>query len=410
MSDQISRATFDQVMVPCYAPSDVIPVRGEGSRLWDQQGREYIDLAGGIAVNCLGHRHPALMRALQEQADRVWHLSNVFTNEPALSLARRLTELTFAEQVFFANSGAEANEAAFKLARKYAWDHAGPDSEKHEIISFSGSFHGRTLFTVSVGGQLKYRQGFEPVPAGITHLPYNDLAALEQAVSDRTCAVVMEPILGEGGVIAANPNFVKLARNLCDRHNALLVFDEVQSGAGRTGSLYAYQELGVTPDILTSAKGLGGGFPIGAMLTTRKIAASFGFGSHGTTYGGNPLACAVALAVIDTLDDPELMAGVRRKSELICSELAALNQRHGFFSDIRGRGLLIGAQLAHHWKGEARRVLDAARNQGLMLLMAGPDVIRLTPSLIIPDADIHEAITRLDRALNDLVAEGPATS
>ncbi|TCK08407.1 aspartate aminotransferase family protein [Marinobacterium mangrovicola] len=410
MSDQISRATFDQVMVPCYAPADLIPVRGEGSRLWDQQGREYVDLAGGIAVNCLGHRHPALMQALQEQADRVWHLSNVFTNEPALALANRLTELTFAEQVFFANSGAEANEAAFKLARKYAYDHAGHDSGKHEIISFNGSFHGRTLFTVSVGGQLKYRQGFEPVPAGITHLPYNDVAALERAVSDKTCAVVMEPVLGEGGVIPAKAEFAQLARTLCDRHNALLIFDEVQTGAGRTGALYAYQELGVTPDILTSAKGLGGGFPIGAMLTSRKVAASFGVGTHGTTYGGNPLACAVALAVMNTLDDPELMAGVKRKSELFRSELNALNLRHGFFSEIRGSGLLLGAELSHTWKGQARRVLEATRNQGLMLLMAGPDVIRLTPSLIIPDADIQEAITRFDRALDDLVAEGPTGS
>lgn len=410
MSDSITRETFDQVMVPCYMPPDIIPVRGEGSRLWDQHGREYIDLAGGIAVTCLGHRHPTLMRALQEQADRVWHLSNVFTNEPALKLAQLLTELTFAEQVFFANSGAEANEAAFKLARKYAFDHSGPESGKHEIISFNGSFHGRTLFTVTVGGQPKYCQGYEPVPGGITHLPYNDVAALERAVSDKTCAIVMEPILGEGGIVPAATGFATLARQLCDEHDALLIFDEVQTGAGRTGSLYAYMEMGVTPDILTSAKGLGGGVPIGAMLTTRKIAASFGFGSHGTTYGGNPLACAVSLAVIDTLNDPKLMAGVRRKSQLIQNELHALNLRHAVFTDIRGRGLLLGAELAHHWKGQARRVLESARNQGLMLLMAGPDVIRLTPSLIIPDADIQEAMTRLDRALNDLISEGPVDS
>ncbi|GGB94422.1 acetylornithine aminotransferase [Marinobacterium zhoushanense] len=404
---EVTRATFDQVMVPCYMPPDVIPVRGEGSRLWDQDDREYIDLAGGIAVNALGHRHPALMQALQEQADKLWHLSNVFTNEPALKLAKRLTELTFAEQVFFCNSGAEANEAAFKLARKYAWDHQGANSDKHEIISFKGSFHGRTLFTVSVGGQMKYRAGFEPVPAGITHLPYNDIASLESAMSERTCAVVMEPILGEGGIIPADPAFMNAARALCNQHQALLIFDEVQTGAGRTGALYAYMETGVTPDILTSAKGLGGGFPIGAMLTTRRIASSFGFGSHGTTYGGNLLACAVALALIDTLDNPELMAEVKRKSDLFLQELHALNQRHALFSDIRGRGLLIGAQLAHHWQGQARRLLDAARDQGLMLLMAGPDVMRLTPSLIIPDDDIHEAMTRLDRAMNQLISEGP---
>jgi acetylornithine/N-succinyldiaminopimelate aminotransferase len=401
---RISRALFDQVIVPSYAPPDVIPVRGEGSRLWDQQGREYIDLAGGIATNSLGHRHPALLRALQAQADKVWHLSNAFTNEPALELAQRLTELTFADQVFFCNSGAEANEAAFKLARKYAWDHGGDARGKHEIISFTGSFHGRTLFTVSVGGQLKYRQGFEPVPPGITHLPYNDIDALRAAVSARTCAVVMEPVLGEGGVIPADPAFIRAARELCDQQDALLIFDEVQTGAGRTGSLYAYMDLDITPDILTSAKGLGGGFPIGAMLTTRRIAASFGVGSHGTTYGGNPLACAVARAVIDTLDDAELLAGVRRKSALIEQELHSLNSRHKVFRDIRGRGLLLGAELAEPWRGDAKRLLDTAREQGLMILMAGPDVMRLAPSLIIPDADIHEAMTRLDRALGDFTA------
>ncbi|KEA62615.1 Acetylornithine aminotransferase [Marinobacterium lacunae] len=404
---KVTRATFDQVMVPCYMPPDVIPVRGEGSRLWDQEDREYIDLAGGIAVNALGHRHPALIKALMEQADKLWHLSNAYTNEPALLLAKRLTELTFAEQVFFCNSGAEANEAAFKLARKYAWDHHGGDIGKHEIISFKGSFHGRTLFTVSVGGQTKYRIGYEPVPAGITHLPYNDIASLESAISERTCAVVVEPILGEGGIIPADPAFLHAARNLCDQYKALLIFDEVQTGAGRTGALYAYMNSGVIPDILTSAKGLGGGFPIGAMLTTRRIAASFGFGSHGTTYGGNPLACAVSGAIIDILDDVDLMAEVKRKSDLIVSELHSLNQRHALFSDIRGRGMLIGAQLAHHWQGQARRLLDAARDQGLMVLMAGPDVIRLTPSLIIPDNDIHEAMTRLDRAMNQLISEGP---
>jgi acetylornithine/N-succinyldiaminopimelate aminotransferase len=402
----VDRALFDQVMVPCFAPLDVIPVRGEGSRLWDQSGREYIDLAGGIAVNALGHRHPALLRALQDQADQVWHLSNLYTNEPALRLAQRLTELTFAEQVFFCSSGAEANEAALKLARKYAYDHAGSDAGKHEIISFTGSFHGRTLFTVSVGGQLKYRQGFEPVPAGITHLPYNDVQALKDTVSEGTCAVIVEPIIGEGGVVPAHAEFLKAARELCDQHGALLIFDEVQSGAGRTGSLYAYMETGVTPDILTSAKGLGGGFPIGAMLTTRQIATSFSVGTHGTTYGGNPLGCAVALALLDTLDNPELMAGVKRKSQLFIDELRALNSEHGLFSDIRGQGLLLGAELAEPYKGRARELLALALEQGVMVLMAGPDVIRLAPSLIIPDNDIQESMTRFDRAIVRFLGNG----
>ncbi|WP_020681107.1 acetylornithine transaminase [Marinobacterium rhizophilum] len=393
----VSRATFDDVMVPNYNPPAIIPVRGEGSRLWDQDGREYIDFAGGIAVNVLGHRHPALMQALTDQAGKVWHLSNVFTNEPVLQLAQKLTDSTFADQVFFCNSGAEANEAAFKLARKYAHDRHG--AGKHEIIAFTQAFHGRTLFTVSVGGQAKYREGFEPVPAGISHVPFNDIDALQAAISDRTCAVVMEPIQGEGGVIPADPEFARAVRELCDAHGALLIFDEVQTGVGRTGNLFAYEELGVTPDILTSAKGLGGGFPIGAMLTRRDIAASLNVGSHGTTYGGNPLGCAVAKAVLDTVDDPALLAGVRHKQQLFVEQLEAINDRHHCFKDIRSTGLLIGAELIDSLHGQAPKVLAAARELGLMLLVAGPNVLRMTPSLIIPDEDIVQGMSRLEQAV-----------
>ena len=235
----VTRALFDEVMVPNYAPAAIIPVRGEGSRLWDQEGRDYIDFAGGIAVTVLGHAHPKLVAALAEQAQKLWHVSNVLANEPALKLARRLCELTFAERVFFANSGAEANEAALKLARKYAADHGGPD--KREIIAFTPSFHGRTLFTVTVGGQAKYTEGFEPLPPGITHVPFNDLPAFAAAISDRTCAVIVEPVLGESGVISATLEFLEGIRELCDRHRALLIFDEVQTGNGRTGHLYAYR-------------------------------------------------------------------------------------------------------------------------------------------------------------------------
>ncbi|MBV1787053.1 aspartate aminotransferase family protein [Marinobacterium sp. D7] len=393
----VSRATFDNVMVPNYNPPSIIPVRGEGSRLWDQEGREYIDFAGGIAVNVLGHHHPALIKALKEQADKVWHLSNVFTNEPALQLAQMLTERTFADRVFFCNSGAEANEAAFKLVRKYAHDHFGPD--KHEIIAFNQAFHGRTLFTVSVGGQAKYREGFEPVPGGITHVPYNDIEALRAAISERTCAVVMEPIQGEGGVIPADPDFARAVRELCDQHQALLVFDEVQTGVGRTGHLYAYEELGVTPDILTSAKALGGGFPIGAMLTRSEIAASFSFGTHGTTYGGNPLGCAVAKAVLEVVDTPEVLEGVKRKQQLFVERLQAINTRYHCFKEIRSAGLLIGAELSEQWQGQAAKFLAAARELGLMLLIAGPNVLRMTPSLIIPDEDIRAGMDQLEQAI-----------
>ncbi|NVK41994.1 MAG: aspartate aminotransferase family protein [Oceanospirillaceae bacterium] len=397
----VSRATFDEVMVPNYNPATMLPVRGEGSRIWDQDGREYIDFAGGIAVNALGHRHPALVEALKSQADKIWHLSNVFTNEPVLELAQKLTERTFADKVFFCNSGAEANEAAFKLARKYAHDHHG--AGKHEIIAFTQAFHGRTLFTVSVGGQAKYREGFEPVPAGISHVPYNDIEALRAAISDRTCAVVMEPVQGEGGVVPADPDFARAVRELCDAHQALLIFDEVQTGVGRTGSLYAYEELGVTPDILTTAKALGGGFPIGAMLTRTEIAKSLNIGSHGTTYGGNPLGCAVAKAVLDIVDDPELLAGVKRKQQLFVELLEDINARHHCFREIRSAGLLIGAELNENWQGQSAKFLGAARERGLMLLVAGPNVLRMTPSLIIPDEDIRAGMALLEDAITSVL-------
>ncbi len=393
----ITRALFDQVMVPSYAPAPVVPVRGEGSRLWDQAGREYIDLAGGIAVTCLGHAHPRLVTALTQQAGKLWHVSNVMTNEPALRLAQRLCELTFAERVFFANSGAEANEAALKLARKYAADHHG--GEKREIIAFNGAFHGRTLFTVSVGGTPKYTEGFEPLPGEITHVPYDDLPALAATISGRTCAVIMEPVLGEGGVKVPREGFARGVRELCDRHGALLIFDEVQTGMGRTGELYAYMGMGVTPDILTTAKGLGGGFPIGAMLTTTAIAASLGVGTHGSTYGGNPLACAVADAVVETVSDPATLAGVRERHRLMMAGLEGINQRHGVFSATRGRGLLLGCELSPDWKGQSRDFLKAAMEEGVAVLAAGPDVIRLAPSLIIPEALIEEGLARFEGAV-----------
>ncbi|WP_422450243.1 MULTISPECIES: aspartate aminotransferase family protein [unclassified Endozoicomonas] len=398
----VDRSTFNQVMVPNYAPQAMVPVRGKGSRIWDQEGKEYLDFAGGIAVNALGHCHPALIDALKKQGEELWHLSNVYTNEPALELAQQLINNTFADKIFFCNSGAEANEAAFKLARKYAYDNFGPD--KHEIVSFYQSFHGRTLFTVTVGGQKKYCEGFEPVPGGVLHTTYNDLEALKALMSDRTCAVVAEPIQGEGGVIPADPEFIKGVRELCDQHNALLVLDEVQSGMGRTGQLFAYMGLGVTPDILTSAKSLGGGFPIGAMLTTNKVAESFGFGTHGSTYGGNPLACAVALEVIKTINDPQLLANVSNKHDRFRKHLESINSKYGIFADVRGKGLLIGAELVEKYHGKGKDILAAAADEGLMLLVAGPNVLRFAPSLIIPDEDIDEGMARLERAVATVVS------
>jgi acetylornithine/N-succinyldiaminopimelate aminotransferase len=393
----VHRADFDQVMVPNYAPAAFIPVRGLGSRVWDQAGRELVDFSGGIAVNVLGHCHPALVGALTVQGNQLWHVSNVFTNEPALRLARKLVDATFAERVFFCNSGAEANEAAFKLARRVAFELYG--EEKYEIVAALNSFHGRTLFTVTVGGQSKYSDGFGPKITGIKHVPFNDLEALKAAVSDKTCAVVLEPIQGEGGVLPADLAYLQGARALCDQFNALLVFDEVQSGMGRSGELFAYMHYGVTPDILSSAKSIGGGFPMAAMMTTEKLAKHLGVGVHGTTYGGNPLACAVGNAVMDVVNTPEVLAGVKAKHQLFRTRLEKIGEQYGVFSEVRGMGLLIGCVLTDAWKGKAKDIFNAAERQDLMILQAGPDVVRFAPSLVIENADIEEGLNRFERAI-----------
>ena len=402
MNQSVSRATFDQVMVPNYAPAQFIPVRGQGSRVWDQQGREYIDFAAGIAVSALGHCHPQVVAALTEQANKLWHVSNGLTNEPALRLARRLIDATFADRVFFANSGGEANEAAFKLARKYAYDHFG--AHKHQILSCHNSFHGRTLFTVSVGGQPKYQHGYAPLPGGIDYFEFNNIASLEAAISDNTCAVVIEPVQGEGGVLPAEQRFIEAARELCDRHNALLIFDEVQSGVGRTGKLYAYMHYGVTPDIMSSAKGLGGGFPISAMLTTDKVAPSFGVGSHGSTYGGNPLACAVGDKVLELVNQPDVLAGVAQRHQRLIDGLNAINSQYGVFKTVRGLGLLLGAELAQPYAGRAKDFVAQGTQHGLMLLVAGPDVLRIAPSLIINDEDLNQGLQRLATVAAEIAA------
>ncbi|NMH60032.1 aspartate aminotransferase family protein [Alteromonas ponticola] len=397
----VTRATFDEVMVPNYNPASMVPVRGEGSRVWDQDGAEYVDFSGGIAVNVLGHCHPELVKALEEQGRKLWHLSNVFTNEPAMRLAKKLTDATFADRVYFANSGAESNEAALKLARRYALDKFGED--KNQIIAFNKGFHGRTFFTVTVGGQAAYSDGFGPKPGAIDHCDYNDLAAFEALISDKTCAVMMEPLQGEGGIISPDPEFVKGVRALCDKHNALLIFDEVQSGVGRTGHLYAYMGLGVTPDILTSAKALGGGFPIGAMLTTAEIAESLKPGTHGSTYGGNPLACAVAEKALDIVNDEAVLKGVLEKEALFRSLLNDINAKYPFFEEVRGKGLLLGCALNEKFHGKARDFLNAATKEKLMCLVAGANVVRFAPSLVISEADIREGMARFERAVAAVV-------
>jgi acetylornithine/N-succinyldiaminopimelate aminotransferase len=397
----VTRAMFDQLMVPCFAPAEFIPVRGLGSRVWDQQDRMYIDFSSGVAVTALGHCHPAIVKALTEQANTIWHVSNWMTNEPALRLAKKLVDATFAERVFFCSSGAEANEAALKLARRYAHDHFGPD--KFRVISTLNAFHGRTLFTVTAGGQAKYSSGFGPVPNGFTHVRYNDIGALEAAFAeeggDDVCALILEPMQGEGGMIPGTPEFLAAAHRLCDEHDALLIFDEIQSGMGRTGALFSYMQKGVVPDILTSAKGLGGGFPIGALLTTAEIASAFSVGVHGTTYGGNPLACAVAEAVFDIVNTTEVLEGVKARHALFMEGLRTINARREVFADIRGEGVWLGCELAQRWQGKAMEVMRAASDAGLIVLVAGPDVVRIAPSLIISLDEILEGLARLESAL-----------
>ncbi len=399
IEEPVTRQTFDDVMVPVFAPASFIPVRGSGLDLWDQSGKQYLDLTGGIAVLGLGHTPPEVVDALVEQARNLWHVSNYYTNEPVLKLARALTEATFAEKVFFCNSGGEANEAAFKLARKWAHDHFGPG--KSRIVSCFHSFHGRTLFTVSVGGQEKYTKGFEPLPPQIDHIPFNDIEAARAAIGDDVCAVVVEPVQGEGGILPADPAYLKALRQLCDEKNALLIFDEIQCGMGRTGTLFAYMGYDVVPDIMTSAKALGNGFPIAAMLTTNEIAKSFSVGAHGTTYGGNPLAAAVACKVFEIINKPDFLARVVEAGQKLRESLERVAADYpDVFAGVRGKGLMLGLVMSDKYQGRAGEITQAAQQQGLLLLLAGYDVIRFVPALVISDEHIRQGEKLLRQAID----------
>lgn len=401
-NQSVNRQTFDEVIVPVYAPSSFIPVRGHGLELWDQNGKKYLDLTAGIAVSALGHTPKELVDVLKEQAEKVWHVCNYFTNEPVLKLARHLISSTFAEKVFFCNSGAEANEAALKLARKWAHDHYGP--QKSRIISFINSFHGRTLFTVSVGGQPKYSDGFGPLPGMIDHIPYNDIKAIQNAMGDDVCAVIIEPVQGEGGLLPADPEFLKTVRSLCHQHNALLIYDEIQCGMGRTGDLFAYMGYNIAPDILTSAKALANGFPIGAMLTTDKIASTFMPGSHGTTFGGNPLAAAVACKVLEIIDTPDFLAKVKEKGVALRKMLEKIMADYPkYFSEIRGKGLMLGLVLSSVFAERAKEITAQAEKNGLLLILAGPSVVRFVPPLVIEQKHIDEAEVLLRRSIDDWI-------
>ncbi len=396
--------------LPVYRPREVILERGQGARVWDRDGNEYVDLSAGIAVCGLGHNDPDLVAALTEQAGKLWHTSNVFYSEPPLRLAEELVAASrFATRLFLCNSGAEANEAAIKLIRKWATAQ-GRAPDRRVIVTFRGSFHGRTLATVTATAQPKYQEGYEPLPGGFRYLDFNDLAQLDNAMAaGDVAAVLVEPIQGEGGVMPAAEGFLRGVRELCDRHGALLALDEIQCGMGRTGTLFAHWQEGIKPDIVTLAKALGGGFPIGAMLAGPKVAEIMQFGAHGTTFGGNPLAAAVARVALRKLGSPEIAANVRKQSEALRDGLSALGAEFGLFSEIRGRGLMLGAVLKPEYAGRAGEILDHAAANGLLLLQAGPDVLRFVPALNITDVEVADGLARLRSALSSFAKKIPST-
>ena len=391
--------------LPVYKPRQVVLERGQGARVWDTQGREFIDLAAGIAVCGLGHNDPDLVAALVDQAGRLWHTSNVFYSEPPLRLAEELvTASRFAERVFLCNSGAEANEVAIKLVRKWAAGQ-GRAPDKRVIVTFRGSFHGRTLATVTATAQPKYQEGYEPLPGGFRYVDFNDVVQLETAMAaGDVAAVMLEPVQGEGGVMPASPGFLQRVRALCDQHDALLVLDEIQVGMGRTGTLFAHWQDGVVPDIVTLAKALGGGFPIGAMLAGPKVAQTMQFGAHGSTFGGNPLAAAVARVALRKLSSEAIAHNVSRQSHALREGFMRINADFNVFSQVRGRGLMLGAVLTPAHAGQAGALLDHAAAQGLLTLQAGPDVLRFVPALNITDEEVAEGLKRLHAAVAAYIA------
>ena len=384
-------------VLPTYARADVAFERGEGAWLIATDGRRYLDFASGIAVTALGHAHPKLVKALVDQAHKVWHTSNLFRIEGQERLAQRLVEHTFADKVFFANSGAEAVECGIKMVRKYHDDTGHP--ERYRLITFEGSFHGRTLATLAAANNQKYLHGFEPAVEGFDNLPFGELAAVEKAIGGETAGILVEPVQGEGGIKPAPRGFLEGLRALCDKHGLLLFFDEVQCGMGRTGKLFAHEWAGVTPDVMSVAKAIGGGFPLGACLATDKAAVGMVAGTHGSTYGGNPLAMAVGNAVLDVMLADGFMARVERMGNHLTQQLAMLVEKYPtVISGVRGAGLLLGLQC----KVTNTDLVAALRKHGMLSVGAGDNVVRLLPPLIISEAEIGEAIDKLEAACKDL--------
>ncbi len=378
-----------------YARFPLTLVKGEGSRVWDDQGKSYLDFVTGIAVNALGHAHPALVKTISEQAATMLHCSNLYHIPQQIKLANRLCSFSGLDKAFFCNSGAEANEAAIKIVRKFFFDQGSP---RRNIITANQSFHGRTMHTVAATGQDKVKVGFDPLPVGFKHVPLNDIQALKDAVDDQTAAIMLEPLQGEGGVNAARVDYLDAVRYLCDEHGILLVFDEIQTGIGRCGTMFAFELTGVKPDVLTLAKGLGGGVPIGAMLASDKVAPALSAGSHGTTFGGNPLSCAVANTVLDVINREDLLANVLARSSQLQQGLQKIVDAHDCFSEVRGYGLLLGLAADI----EVMPIINACRDNGLLVLGAGPNVLRLLPALNVTEAEVDEALSLLQQSIEGL--------
>ena len=399
MPIMVTRTDFNRYMMPTYNPASFIPSKAKGSLVWDKKNKKYIDFASGIAVSSLGHCHPELNKALVDQSKKMWHLSNVLMNEPAIRLAKIFCKHTFAEKVFFANSGAEAVEGAIKTARKYAYENIS--KKKNGIVSFSDAFHGRTMMAIALNGSERFIKGFGPMPGGIKNHPFNETKNLEKAITKNTAAVIIELVQGEAGIIKAKKDFIQKIKKLCKENKVLIIVDEVQSGAGRTGTLFAYEQFGIKPDIMCCAKGIGGGIPIAAVLTTTKIAKSMEIGSHGTTFGGNPLACAVAEKVMTLLTKKMLLNGVKKKEKIFLRELQSINKDHNCFSAIRSSGLWIGCKLNVTENFNLDTVMKACYENGLMILKANDNTIRIAPSLIIEDSLILKGLKILRAVIQE---------
>ncbi|TKS59003.1 MAG: aspartate aminotransferase family protein [Nitrospira sp.] len=384
-------------LMQTYARQPISIVRGLGSKVYDMEGREYVDFVGGIAVNILGHGHPDLVQAIQRQAAQLIHVSNLYYTEPQVKLAQTLVDHSFADKVFFCNSGAEANEAAIKLARRY--NHEKHGAGRYEIITMKNSFHGRTLATIAATGQEKVQKGFEPLMPGFAYVPFNDFGAIESMVSEKTAAIMLEPIQGEGGVHVADREYLKNLRELCTQKDILLIFDEVQTGMGRTGTLFAYEQLGVEPDIMTLAKGLGGGMPIGACLAKESVAVVFTPGTHASTFGGNPLACAAALAVCRVLLEGRVLDHAKRMGEYLAKGLADCKDRHRVVREVRGLGLLQGMELDI----DAKAVVADCLIRGVLINATGERVLRFVPPLVITQHEIDRLIETLTAIFNHRV-------